>query len=265
MVVAVGDLVCGPDDEETSQRCRHEDTYDLVDGRDPDLVLALGDTQYPSGEEEDFEDLYEDTWGRLKSKTRPAPGNHEYHIDGAAGYFSYFGELAGPDGRGYYSFDAGAWHMISLNSEIEMDDDSQQYAWLEEDLAQNVHECVLAYWHRPLFASGGHGGAEAVRPLWELLYEHDADVVLNGHNHNYERFAAQTPSGEFDESGIVEFVVGSGGKSLYEIPEDPEPNSEAQEDETFGVLEMRLSPAGYDWQFLAVDGEDIDSGSAECH
>jgi hypothetical protein len=265
VVVAAGDIATcsGTGDEATAK------LVGSIDG----TVLTLGDEAYPDGSVEDFRECYDPTWGRFKERTKPTPGNHEYYTQGAEGYFDYFGKAAGDPDEGYYSYDLGSWHLIALNSncgegEVRCGPGSLQVQWLEEDLAANDEKaCTLAYFHHPRFSSGvEHGSTAAVEPLWEVLYEAGADVVLSGHEHNYERFAPQDPDGEADpERGIREFVVGTGGRSHYPIL-DPLPNSEVHNDETYGVLKLTLHPKSYEWRFLpAAGGEFTDSGSARCH
>src|SRR5882724_7760620 len=202
----------------------------------PGTVFAAGDLAYPNGSDEDFAKCYGPTWGRFKGRTRPAPGNHEYHSDGASGYNRYFGAAAGDPKKGYYSYDLGAWHMIALNSECDQvggcDAASAQGKWLMEDLAQHPAACTLAYFHKPLFSSGGaHGNDPKMKPLWDALYHAGADVVINGHDHDYERFTPQDPNGKPDAAhGIREFVVGSGGKNSHRKMGSIKPNSEVRND-----------------------------------
>jgi hypothetical protein len=228
-------------------------------------VFTLGDNAYESGTVEQFRDCYDPTWGRHKARTRPSPGNHDYVTPGAAGYYEYFGENAGPDRRGYYSFDLGAWHIISLNSEIDAGPDSAQAQWLASDLAAHPAACTLAYWHKPIFSSGSvHGNDPRMRPIWEILARAGADVVLNGHDHIYERFAPQTVDGVADPHGIREFIVGVGGAGLYGLGEI-QPNSEVRGIRNVGVLKLRLHPTSYDWEFVAAEaGAFSDAGSAGC-
>jgi hypothetical protein len=236
----------------------------------PGTVMAVGDLAYPDGSAENFK-CYDQTWGRLKDRTRPTPGNHEFHTEGATPYFDYWGAAAGDPKTGYYSYDLGAWHIISLNSECEAvggcDAGSPQEKWLRADLAAHPVACTLAYWHKPRFSTGSaHGDDLSVKPLWVALYDANADVVVGGHDHNYERFAAQTPDGVADpKRGIREFVVGSGGKNLRSF-RDPEPNTEARDNTAFGVLKLTLKPHSYDWQFIPQAGKTFtDSGTGECH
>src|SRR5437588_2383426 len=233
-------------------------------------VMALGDLAYPDGSKENFA-CYNRTWGRARSRTRPAPGNHEFHSSGATPYFDYFGALAGDPKTGYYSYDLGSWHILVLNSECKdvggCESGSPQERWLRADLASHPVACALAYWHKPLFSSGSaHGNDLAMKPLWDALYDANADVVVNGHDHDYERFAPQTPDGASDAvRGIREFIAGTGGKNLR--PFGPaKPNSEVRDFSAFGVLQLTLKPNGYDWQFIPEEGKTFtDSGSGVCH
>lgn len=237
----------------------------------PGTIAALGDLAYNRASAEEYAACYTPSWGQFADRTRPTPGNHEYFADAhAAPYFDYFGAAAGEPDKGYYSYDLGSWHVVVLNSNCARvggcGADSAQAAWLRSDLQQHPARCTLAYWHHPLFSSGPHGNTESMRPLWQVLYDAGAEVVLNGHAHLYERFAPQTPDGSADPArGIREFVVGTGGGELYAI-ENASPNSEVRNNETWGILKLTLRATGYDWQFLAVDGATFtDAGSASCH
>ncbi|HST13079.1 MAG TPA: metallophosphoesterase [Terriglobales bacterium] len=238
----------------------------------PGTVFVVGDAAYPDGSDENFAKCYQPTWGRFKDRTRPAPGNHEYHSDGASGYNRYFGSAAGDPKKGYYRYELGSWHIVVLNSECAevggCDLASPQGKWLKEDLTQHPVGCTLAYFHKPLFSSGGkHGNDPQMKPLWDALYHAGAEVVINGHDHNYERFAPQDPDGKADaEHGIREFVVGSGGKNSHRKLGAAKPNSEVRNDETFGVLKLTLHANGYDWEFVPEEGKTFtDSGSGTCH
>ncbi|WP_405150997.1 metallophosphoesterase [Sphaerisporangium sp. NBC_01403] len=261
VVVAAGDI---------SARCKTDGcgaraTSDLVLRLHPTAVLALGDLQYPAGALSDFRSYYDATWGRFKDRTKPAPGNHEYITPGAEGYFRYFGAAARPEGKSYYSFDLGEWHLVSLDSMAGHGPGSAQVAWLTADLAANRRPCVLAFWHHPRFSSGkAHGGDPSVAPFWKALYKARADVVLAGHEHNYERFAPLRPDGEPAGDGIRAFVVGSGGASHYAFG-PPVPGSAFRDNTDFGVLRLVLHRGGYDWRFVDTKGEALDSGTARCH
>jgi acid phosphatase type 7 len=246
-----------------------EATAKLLD-KIPGTVMAVGDLAYPNGSKENFA-CYDKTWGRVKSRTRPAPGNHEFHSAAATPYFDYFGAAAGDPKTGYYSYELGTWHIIVLNSECKdaggCEAGSPQEKWLRADLAAHPVACTLAYWHKPLFSSGGaHGSDLTVKPLWQALYEANADVIISGHDHDYERFAPQTPDGVADpQRGIREFVVGTGGKNHRPFVE-PKPNSELRDATAFGVLKLTLKPGAYDWQFIPEAAKTFaDSGSGTCH
>jgi len=259
LLVAAGDIAsCGSDGDE-----RTAALLDSLAG----IVITTGDNAYPNGALDDYEQCYAPSWGRHRDRTRPVPGNHEYQTADAAGYFDYFGAAAGARGAGYYGFDLGAWRVVGLNSEIDMDASSAQMAWLLADLAANPRRCVLAYWHRPRFSSGSqHGSSTRSQEVWQALYQAGADVVLVGHEHNYERFAPQTAEGALDTvHGIRQFVVGTGGADSYGFG-TPLPNSEVRQAGTAGVLALRLLPDAYEWRFVPVAGATFtDAGSAECH
>jgi hypothetical protein len=243
-----------------------EATATLLDGL-AGTVATLGDNAYPDGTSAEFSNCYNPTWGRHQARTRPSPGNHDYHTSGATGYYAYFGPSAGPSGRGYYSYDLGDWHIVSLNSNVSMSAGSAQEQWLRADLAASTKKCTLAYWHHPRFSSGTtHGNFTAAQPIWQALYDLNADVVLSGHEHNYERFAPQSPTGAADAvKGIREFVVGTGGVSHYS-GHTAIPNSEVFNGATFGVLKLTLEASSFTWQFLPVAGQSFtDSGTGSCH
>ena len=246
-----------------------EATAKLLD-QIPGTVMVPGDLAYPDGSKENFS-CYDKTWGRVKSRTRPAPGNHEFHAAGATPYFDYFGPAAGDPKTGYYSYELGTWHIIVLNSECKdvggCESASPQEKWLRADLAAHPSACTLAYVHKPLFSSGSaHGNDLTVKPLWQALYEANADVIIGGHDHDYERFAPQTPEGAPDsQRGIREFVVGTGGKNHRPIGE-VKPNSEVRDATAFGVLKLTLKAGAYDWQFIPEAVKTFtDSGSGVCH
>ena len=262
IVLAAGDIAsCSSTGDEA--------TGELVAG-EPGSVLVLGDLAYESGTADEFANCYDPSWGSFKDRTYPVPGNHEYNSDGARGYYEYFGEAAGDPATGYYSFNLGAWHIVALNSNCSRIDGceagSAQEQWLRADLAAHPNSCVLAYWHHPLYSSGSHGSDPRMRDMWAALYEYGAEIVLSGHDHLYERFAPQDSLGRLEmEQGIREFVVGTGGKNLY-TPGVRQPNSEVIDNNTFGVLQLVLSPGGYEWVFLPAGGGTFtDSGSGSCH
>lgn len=267
IVVGAGDIAnSGSNDEATAK------LIDAVVAQDPAAtVLTFGDNAYPDGTASNFSNFYAPTWGRHRARTRPSPGNHDYHTSGASGYFDYFcNATAGcvfPSGNKdlYYSFNIGNWHLISLNSEISHTASSPQVAWLKQDLAANTKPCTLAYWHKPRFSSSSnHGSYSGAAPLWDALYAAGADIVLGGHDHLYERFAPQNPSGKADPAGIREFVVGTGGAGLYSFG-TPIANSEVRYNGGHGILKLTLHDTSYDWEFISVAGKTFtDKGTGYC-
>ncbi|MEI8333970.1 MAG: metallophosphoesterase [Chloroflexota bacterium] len=233
------------------------------------IVIVAGDVAYPNGSTQDFAKCYDPSWGQFKARTRPAPGNHEYYTKGAAPYFAYFGTRAGKAGRGWYSYDAGTWHVVVLNSECAAVGGcgvgSPQEVWLRKDLAAHPVACTVAYWHVPLFSSGPHGSDPRTKPLWQALYDAGAELVINGHDHDYERFAPMAPSGTLDVAhGIREIVVGTGGAPLYPFVRRTK-NSEVK-GVAYGVVKLTLRPGAYSWEFLPVAGASFrDAGSGTCH
>ncbi|MBP1607264.1 MAG: Alkaline phosphatase [Acidobacteria bacterium] len=233
--------------------------------RIPGTVFTVGDHAYDDGTEEQFAKCYTPAWGRHKARTRPSPGNHDYHTGNGKPYYDYFGENAGPPGLGYYSYDLGEWHIIALNSVIAIDAKSPQGRWLAEDLKANARDCIIAYWHAPLFSSGPHGGDRKLLDVWEMLYEAGVDIVLNGHDHTYERFAPQDPGGKADpERGIRQFVVGTGGGGVYKFKKLVA-NSELRTNSTYGVLKLTLGPGRYAWEFVSLASQPFtDTGTGTC-
>jgi hypothetical protein len=236
----------------------------------PGTVMVVGDLAYPDGTKENFE-CYDRTWGRVKLRSRPSVGNHEFHTQGATYYFSYFGGAAGDPKTGYYSYELGTWHIVVLNSECTevggCNAGSPQEKWLRADLTAHPVACTLAYFHKPLFSSGGtHGDDPEMVPIWRALYDANADLIVGGHDHDYERFAPQTPLATPDpERGIREFVAGTGGKGHRPFG-PPHANSEVRNADTFGVLKLTLQAGTYDWQFVPEAGKTFtDSGSGRCH
>jgi hypothetical protein len=260
--VGAGDIAtCGSaGDEQTAT------LLDSIGG----TVYTLGDNAYPNGTVAEFANCYAPSWGRRKAQTLPAPGNHEYDTANADGYFGYFGAAAGDPTKGYYSFDLGAWHVIVLNANcsfVSCAAGSAQEQWLQADLATHTNACTAALWHQPRFSSGNqHGNSTTVAPFWKDLYAADADLILNGHDHDYERFARQTPDQVADGArGIREFVVGTGGAGLGGF-NAPQPNSQVRNATTKGVLKLTLHASSYEWSFVPVAGATFaDSGSTACH
>jgi hypothetical protein len=273
-VVAVGDIACDPADAGynggagTATRCHMLATSDVALGLVPDAVLLLGDNQYENGALAKYQASFDPSWGRLKAVTRPAPGNHEYATAGGQGYYDYFGMAAGDPAKGWYSSGLGGWHLVALNSNCSAiggcGASSPQGLWLAADLAAHPGVCTLAFWHHPRFSSGPHGNDALFQDFWTLLRSAGADLVLNGHDHGYERFAPQSPAGAADPGGPRAFVVGTGGKDLTSVM-TVRANSEVRNYGSFGVLELTLHSNGYEWRFLSDGGAVLDSGHGLCH
>ena len=241
-------------------------TANLLDTFPSDTLILQSGDMTENGTLSEFNDCFALTRASHKSQYRPVPGNREYLMPGASGYWDYFGTLAGTRDQGYYSFNLGAWHIVALNSEIDHSASSAQVQWLKTDLAANTSQCTLAYWHKPRFSSGaGHGSETSVAPLWDVLYAAHADVIFNGHDHDYERFAKQNPSSEPDANGIREFVIGTGGGLLYNF-RITLANSEVRDRTTYGIVKFTLRAGSYDWQFVPVAGLTFtDSGTTQCN
>ena len=254
VLVGAGDInLCGQPGAEA--------TAALLDSI-PGTVFAAGDIAYMRGSTADFQ-CYDRTWGRHKSRTYAAPGNHEYETPGAAPYFEYFGERAGPSGLGYYSFDLGAWHVVSLNSHTAMNEGSPQLAWLRADLQRSRATCVAAIMHLPLVSSGPNGDNPSVRELWRALVDAGADLVISGHDHLYERHARIDQEGRSSARGMRLFTVGTGGATLYRSGGGMRPTTEAKAI-VWGVIKFTLLPNSYRWDFITVDGPN-DAGADVCH
>jgi hypothetical protein len=283
VIATAGDIACSSSSSNfnggagTSTKCRQRYTSDLLVNAGLSAVLPLGDEQYESGTLSGFNKSYALSWGRVKPITFPAAGNHEYKTSGAAGYFDYFngvGVATGPAGnrtQGYYSFDVGSWHLIALNTSdhcqiIACGKGSPQETWLRADLAAHPTSCTLAYWHHPRFNSGHDGNATFMQAIFQDLYDANADVVLGGHAHDYERFAPQNPKGQLDNTrGIRQFVVGTGG-AFFTAFGTRAPNSQVRNNSTYGVLMLTLHPTSYDWRFVSESGKGFsDSGTDSCH
>lgn len=263
MLVGAGDIA------ECSEGADAE-TADLVESVDG-IVFTLGDNAYEDGTFAEFRECYGPTWGRpsIKDRTMPVAGNHEYHTRGAEGYFRYFGAAAGDPDTGWYAYDAGAWRIYALNSNCGeiggCQAGSTQERWLREDLVANPRACVAAMWHHPRFSSGDHGNHDVMADLWRTLQDAGAELVLAGHDHSYERFGPQDAAGRADERGLVQMVVGTGGRDPYAF-RDPRPNSLVRESPVFGVMRLELRADGYSFEFLAIAGDGFtDSGTGTCH
>ncbi len=282
-IVAAGDIACDAGGTPSATACQQKATSDLALSLNPTAVLPLGDEQYELGNLADFKASYDPTWGRMNAIAHPAPGNHEYGYIGSSiqptggeGYFTYFGDRGHPLSPGctklctsWYSWDVGAWHMISLDSQCGVvggcNPGNPQYQWLLNDLNTHANRCTLAYWHIPLYSSSTDHQPD-MQSIYSLLYQKGADVVLTGHAHFYERFAPQDATGTAQPNGVAQFVVGSGGKSFFSMRATPAANSAAQIANTFGVLQMTLAPTGYSWRFVpSTSGGSTDAGTASCH
>jgi hypothetical protein len=270
-IVAAGDIACAPGD--TVNPCLDEETAALLPGNG--VVLPLGDNQYRKGTLAEYLAVYDKSWGVFKAQSKPVPGNHEYKTTDAAGYYSYFGRRAGDPTKGYYSYNVGAWHLVALNSNCNnlpgrgvpggCNATSPMIRWLASDLAADNHLCELVYFHHPRFSSSSPE-TRSMYTAWKRMVAAGVDVVLSGHQHNYERFARQDADGQATRDGIRQFVVGVGGDSFHPFGTDLLPNSEASSDDTFGVLKMTLGSTRYEWSFLPIDGGSFtDSGGTKCH
>jgi hypothetical protein len=251
VLVAMGDIgSCDSDADEA--------VADLV-SRLRGTIAVLGDLAYERGSPAEFARCFDPAWGPMKDRIRPAPGNHDYLTDGAAGYYDYFSRAAGTRGKGWYSYDLGAWHLVALNSNCALvgcGPGSPQLDWLRTDLAMADASCLLAYWHHPRWSSGRHGSQAFVQPFWAELERAGIDVILNGHDHTYERVSVR---------GVAQFVVGTGGRSLYPFTEPPLPTTQARTDRAYGALWLALSPGGYEWRFLALGQSEFrDTGWGSC-
>lgn len=275
LIAAAGDIACDPSSSKfhngqgTSSACRAKATGDLILSEPIDAVLALGDNQYQCGGYQAYLQSFDPAWGRFKAKIHPVPGDNEYETggtdcaSGAAGYFRYFGAATG-DSRGDYAWTLGGWRLIALNAECGhaggCGSSSPQATFLRSQLG--AAQCTLVYWHQPYY-NGTSRTASSYGAFWDILYSGNADVVLNGHLHNYSRFAPQDASGHVDAAhGVRQFIVGTGGRSLFSL--DGTRNVE-KTTKQYGVLELRLHPTSYNWSFVNTSGTVVDSGTADCH
>jgi acid phosphatase type 7 len=261
-VVAAGDIACEPGKDVTPTTCRDVDTARLVEQWHPAHVLALGDIQYDDGRLEDLETAYARSWGAFADITLPVPGNHDYHQPGAKGYLAYFHRQTG--GRTYYARDLGTWRFYGLDSNCSDVDCDAEAAWLDEDMTAHPSACSVLTMHHPRYSSSvEHGDQDEVRPLWEVALRHHADLALAGHDHDYERFEPMDADGHRTPDGMTSFVVGTGGKSLYEEG-DPDPGSVLFSARRAGVLDLVLGAGRFAWRFRDVDGRVVDSGVRRC-
>jgi hypothetical protein len=267
ILVGAGDIaVCGSSGSEQTAKL-----LDAIFAAKPSgAIFTAGDNSNESGTAAQFTNCFHPTWGRHKPLIHPTPGNHDYGTSGASGYYNYFGAAGGNPKQGYYSFDLGAWHVVVLNGTCSQASGcgagSPQEVWLRADLAASPAKCTLAVWHQPRFSSGQHGSDSTYKPFWQALHDLGAELVVNGHDHDYERFAPQNPSGAADpQKGLRQFVVGTGGAGVRSFA-TIRPNSQVRNSGTFGVLKLTLQAASYDWQFIPVAGKTFkDSGSTDCH
>ena len=265
-LVGAGDIaVCGTShDSQTAALVQS-----VLDSDTTAIAFTAGDNTYPDGSSAYFNTCYEDTWGVFKARTRPGIGNHEYYRNpGAAGYFDYFGAQAGPERRGWYKFNAGTWRVYQLTSECGAQSSCyrKQLRWLKSDLRNKPSQCVLAIWHRPLFSTGEHGDSVRMRNVFAALYDAGAELVVNGHDHGYQRLKPVDSLGVEDAlNGIREIVTATGGASLYDFPSDS-PLVDVRDNTSHGVLKLTLAPGSYSWEFVPVEGDTFtDSGTANCH
>ena len=257
---ADGTILVGAGDISSCDNDNDEATAKLLDTI-PGTVFVLGDNVYLDGTFEEFTDCYHPTWGRHKDRTKPVPGNHEYFTSGAEGYFAYFDNIPS-----YYAYDLGAWRIYALNSEIDVSATGAQVKWLENELAANARLCVLAYWHKPRWSSRYEDGSDATfDALWKTLHDAGAELIVNSHIHNYERFKEMNADGAAASPGLREIVAGTGGVN-HDGYVTSLPTSEVRNASTYGVLKLILGPASYSWQFIPVTGESFtDSGTTDCH
>ena len=281
VVAAAGDIACAPPGTRTAAKCHQAATADLLAGAD--AVLPIGDEQYNCGQLSAFNQVYDASWGQYKSVSNPVVGDNEYagndcSTPGASGYFTYFGDRASPrepgctaNCQGYYSYNVGSWHVVALNSECTQPGvggcsaTSPQVQWLKNDLANDNSTCEVAYFHRPYFSDKG-GTVAKVKQLFTALYNGGVDVLLVGHQHIYERFRLQSPSGAAAANGVRQFIVGTGGKSTTALALPAPTGAESRSTGTFGVLKLTLHASSYDFQFAPEAGKSFtDTGTQDCH
>ncbi len=253
VLVGAGDITSCSNDNDT----KTAQLLESISG----TVFTTGDNAYESGTSYEYNNCYKPTWGQYKSRTMPVPGNHEYATSGASGYFNYFSGISK-----YYAYNRGTWRIYALNSEIDTSATSAQVKWLQADLAANPRTCVMAYWHKPRWSSGiAHGSNSGMQALWAVLSDAHAELVVNGHEHNYERFAQMNKNGQAVNNGLREIVVGTGGRSHYGFSTILS-TSRARNASTYGVLKLTLNSGSYSWKFIPIAGQSYtDSGSTSCH
>jgi hypothetical protein len=266
VLAAAGDIACAPGAADAPGTCHQAETAQIVAAINPSAVAPLGDNQYEVGWLPAYQEVFDATWGAFRARMFPVPGNHEYYRVGADGYYAYFGAAAGDPAKGYYAYELGDWRILALNSNctyVACAAGSEQERWVRRELAARPQACTLAYWHHALYSS--QGGDPGMRDIWRDLVQARVDVVLSGHNHNYERFAPQDSDAHLEPfHGPREFVVGTGGRSLSGF-HGRAPNSELRQARVFGVLALTLGPHGYAWSYDSEAGSFVDTGSAPCH
>ena len=261
-IAAAGDIACPPLATPTATTCRQAATARLIARRDVAAVIPLGDTQYDSGQLSEYQASYANSWGAFRDISYPAVGNHEYRTPGAAGFFSYFAGQV-PNSRGWYAKNLGRWRIYLLNSNCQIVDCDAQRRWLRRDLEAYPRRCSLAAMHHPRFSSGEHGNSADAARLWPTLDAYQVDLVLAGHDHDYERFAPLHTSGTVATDGLRSFVVGTGGRSFYAFG-SVQPGSRARVGHVMGALFLSLGDGSYSWRFRGLDGTIHDSGRASC-
>jgi hypothetical protein len=263
-VAAAGDIACAPGST-PGTTCQHKAVSDVILADTAvGTVLTLGDNQYEMGTLEAYQQSYGPTWGRFKDKTYPVAGNHEYTTAGAAGHFDYFGARAGDRTKGYYSFDVDSWHFVALNSEIDVSASGAQMAWLKSDLSAHSNKCVAAYWHKPRWSTGLHGDHTIMGPAVQILYDANADLILSGHDHSYERFHPLNPAGvRDDDRGIVQIVSGQGGKGHYAVA--GRATTATKDNTSYGYSRLVLRAESADISFVPAVGTYTDSFTLTCH
>jgi hypothetical protein len=263
VVVAAGDIACSPGERVTATTCQAAATARLARSFGPRVVLPLGDLQYEDGGLADFKGSYARTWGRFNALSRPVPGNHDYHRIGASGYFTYLRQRTAPPG--YYAFDVNGWRMYALNSNCSDVSCAAEATWLNQDMTAHPRTCSAIFMHHPRYSSGAeHGDSPQVRPLWQVAFNHHADLALAGHDHIYERFRAMDANGHITRGGIVSFVVGTGGKSLY-AKGPRHVGSVVFANHRAGVIALRLGARRFAWRFKTIAGRTVDAGIRPCH
>lgn len=261
VIAALADVaICGQEG--------HEDTAALIAEWGVSAILMAGDISNEDGILYQYQRCFEPAWGAYLDRIHPVPGNHDYYSDPLQNYYLYFDGQAGEAGQGWYSFNAGNWHIIALNSNcgaVACGPSSEQVAWLKQDLAENDQQCSIAFWHVPRWNSGPARNAHWMSTFWDILHPAGVEMIINGHDHHYERTGKVDAKGLPDQDGgIREFIVGTGGAGHY-YEEEPFPFSEKTIYGQFGVLKLVLGQQDYQWQFINTDGEVLDEGADRCH